>query len=407
MKRELNVCLWALGCVAAATLGAGRANAATVYLWTANGSTIKGYDASGTAVAQATLNAPAGGNYFSLAVSGTAASQNVFVADSQLHTLSEFNWNGTALTPTGPSFAFAPDPSGGAISPQEIALDKTGNLWTVSLDGQIEMYSATTGAGTAMQPANGGLAGARGIMIDNRSGGTGNVYVTVVGYGTGFVDMFAPTQNSTLTRVSTLGAMTVGTTPVETGQLRGVTEDSAGNIFYADSTWGAGGTDNGYICEVVGTTCSGGLNSGLSALNGPNELISGAGGDASGSGTGTFGTGCDVLFEANYFAGTVNEISTGLNLSGQGQGPNKCGGGNTNVTTLISGAGLVTGIALAPTGTGALTISGNDSIAGPTFLEALPADAPEPGTWVLAVSALLIAAGVKLRRKAARLNSEA
>ena len=408
MKRQLNVCLWALGCVAAATVGANRANAGSVYMWVANGSTITGYDTTGVAVTGAVQTNTGGGNYFSLAVSGTANSQNIFVADSKLHTLSEFNWNGSAMSTVATSFSFLPDPSGGAISPQEIALDKTGNLWTVSLDGQIQMYSGTTGAGTTKEAANGALAGARGIMIDNRpTGGTGNVYVTVMGYGTGFVDTFAPATPGTLTQIGVLGSTTVGTPAVETGQLRGVTLDSTGNIFYADSTWGAGGTGNGYICEILSTasgttTCStANANVAVSGLNGPNELISGAGYQ---SGTSTFGTGCDVLFEANYFAGTVDAIATGLNLSGQTQGPNKCGGGLGSLTQFIGGAGNVTGIALAPTGSGALTLSGNDSIAGPTFLETLPADVPEPGTWVLAISGMLLAAGAKMRRKAAPLN---
>src|SRR5580693_8778127 len=131
-----------------AGLGAGRANAASVFMWVASGSKIVGYSAgtngtanSSTAVTGATLTAPTGGDYFSVATSGTSGtSEDLYVADSGLHQLSEWAWNGTALTQVGSTVNFAADPAGGNISPQEIAIDASGNLWTTSIGGQIVKY---------------------------------------------------------------------------------------------------------------------------------------------------------------------------------------------------------------------------------------------------------------------------
>jgi hypothetical protein len=224
VKRLTILC----GAVTMACLCVSQADAAGVFMWVANGTSVTGYDNKGNAISGATANAPTGGDYFSLAVSGTAGSQNIFVADSVKHTLTEYKWNGTALTTVNPTnpFVFASDPSGGAISPQEIAVDGSGNLWTTSYDGQIVMYNATSGVATTMQPAGGSLAAARGMMIVGSE-----VYVTVGGYGSGGLEDFTTTANSSVSSIGAIGSATVGATPVATGQTRGVTEDSHGDIF--------------------------------------------------------------------------------------------------------------------------------------------------------------------------------
>ncbi len=230
--------------------------------------------------------------------SGT--SENLYVADSGLHQLSEWAWNGSALTQVGSTVTFAPDTAGGSISPQEIAIDSSSNVWTTSVDGQIVKYNSSVGSPTTEYASGGVLAGARGIMI---SGTT--AYVTVEGaYGAGSVYDFSTTSPGAPVLYASLSGAVGGQT---VGQMRGAAVDTGGNIYYADSTWGAAGTDQGYICKSA--TCTTKFTSGL---NGPNELQTGLGTlVASGS---TYD--CDVLYEDNYYAGSIEEIATGYDTGG-------------------------------------------------------------------------------------------
>ncbi len=168
-----------------------------------NGTSVTGYSSSGVAVSGATESAPAGAGYFSVATAGTNAnSQDVFVSDSVNHTLTEYMLDGTTMTQVGTTFTFASDLSGGAISPQEIAIDGNGNLWTTSFDGQIVEYNGSTGSPTTMQASGGALSGARGMMIAGTT-----AYVTVEGFGAGSVKSFSTsTANSTVSTYATCWA---------------------------------------------------------------------------------------------------------------------------------------------------------------------------------------------------------
>jgi hypothetical protein len=375
--------------IALVGLSAGRANAASVYIWVANGATVTGYSSAGTAVTGATLTAPGGGDYFALATAGTSgSSEDLYVADSGLHQLSEWSWNGTALTQLGSTVNFASDPAGGGISPQEIAIDGSGNLWTTSVDGQIVKYSATIGTPTTVYASgydSGLIAGARGIMIDGTT-----AYITVEGvYGSGSVYSFSTTTPATPVLYASVSGTVGGQ---EKGQMRGAAVDQAGNIFYADSTWGASGTDEGYINENTGSTAA------LSGLNGPNELETGAGTSSSTTGLRTF---CDVLYIANYYAGNIEEVATGYNTSGSSTGG--CGSGTFNNANavLISGLTTPSGIALSPAESGL----GGDSVAnGPTFISNPVAATPEPGTLSLMIGALLFALGIGIRTQRRQLQ---
>jgi hypothetical protein len=372
--------------IALAGLGAGRASAASVFMWVASGSKIVGYSAgtngtanSSTAVTGATLTAPTGGDYFSVATSGTSGtSENLYVADSGLHQLSEWAWNGTALTQVGSPVNFAADPAGGNISPQEIAIDASGNLWTTSIGGQIVKYNATLGTPTTEYAAGGALTGARGITI---SGTT--AYVTVQGaYGSGSVYSFSTTSPGTPVLYASLSGMVGGQ---EVGQMRGAAVDEAGNIYYADSTWGAANTDEGYICKSA--TCTTKF---TSALNGPNELETGLGTLAA-SGT-TYD--CDVLYEDNYYGGTIAEIATGYDTTGTTH--SHCGDAEegTSLGNFITGLTTPSGIALSQGESGL----GGDSVPfGPTFISDPVTATPEPGTFAFMMGALLLAVGIGIR----------
>ena len=155
--------------------------------------------------------------------------------------------------------------------------------------------------------------------------------------------------------------------------MRGISYDPQGDIFYADSTWGPSGSDEGYINEGTGGAV-------ISGLNGPNELE--IGNDSSGSG-------CDYLYVAGYYAGTVNEYS-----DGEGTG---CGTVGTLKASFLSGLGNPSGIALSP-GNGGL---GGDSVSeGPTFISGGSAT-PEPGTLALMLGGLLLglAVGIRVQRR--------
>ncbi len=316
------------------------------------------------------------------------------VSDALDHTLSEYSYTTTsnAVAQVGTTFSFTPDPAAGAISPQEIAIDGSGNLWTTSAGGNIAEYcgnslgctlnSASVAAGAVMQtvtiPTADGAP--RGIMVDTHSGSV--VYVTTSSYGASGAGVYQFTLNASTGAagsVSTYAALSANTNGgQETGQLRGLTYDSGGNIYFADSTWGAPETDHGYIDEN-------GLTQVVTSLDGPNELQVGGG-----TGTGNTKSSCDVIYDTNYYAGTVTEVSTGWNTSGGNTG---CGSIDAATTTYLTGLTAPSGIALAFGNHGL-----GDFSPGPEGLFEPDAATPEPGTWVLALSALSIGVAFKARR---------
>lgn len=394
-----------------------------VFMWAVDGTQLVGLSSVGTPVANATFNASTisgSTSFFSLAVAGTQNAQNIFVADSESHQLYEFNWNWSTtgqgrgtLSQSGTTFTFT---GASNISPQEIAIDPSGNLWTTDFDGQIQEYTPATGggSGTTIVKANSGLVtGARGIMINSPVGQTPTqscsstvttgctVYVTVEGaYGSGGLDYFSAGSNPTVTDYSTLSA---STTPAgnETGQMRGVTEDTFGNIYYVDSTWGPSGTGDGYICEVAkgaatGNTCNPASPFLSTPLNGPNEIVSGDGN----GGAGGYASSCDDLYVANYYGNNIVQVQTSYTTGGVASG---CGTAGTN-QVFASSLTNVTGLAFG-VGAGNVNFGIGGGNEGPTFLFPDSSVAsPEPGTWVLMLSALLAIVGAQVwrRRRVAR-----
>jgi hypothetical protein len=174
--------------------------------------------------------------------------------------------------------------------------------------------------------------------------------------------------------------------------MRGAAVDSVGSIFYADSTWGLAGTDEGYIDEGSGETTI------ISGLNGPNELESGTGT----AGSGADQTGCDVIYVTNYYAGNVQEFNTGY-TTGETES-SACGdtGEFGTATTLISGLTDPSGIALSPGESG---LGGDSVSAGPTFISNPDiAPVPEPGTFALMIGSLLLATGIGIRAQRRQLQ---
>jgi len=226
-------------------------------------------------------------------------------------------------------------------------------------------------------------------MIDGST-----IYVTTSSYGPAADNVYDFTLDGNglagaVTGYASLSSSTSG--GQETGQLRGITYDAAGNIYYADSTWDDSGDAVGYLCE--GTTCSA-ASPAIGSLVTPNELEVGDG--TNGKVLGLGGT-CDAIYAASYDAGTVKEYSTGISTSGTASGCGSLDG--TSLVFLTLGSGLnVYGFALA-NGEGGTS----DVIAGPAGLFALP----EPGTWVLALSGLLMIPVFKAARRIAGKNSQA
>lgn len=365
------------------------AKAGAVFMWAANGTDLLGLNSSGQVVESNALPGAFSVATFNNTVTGL---ENIFVSvpgsSGQLYMYTFNEANNTLSGPSQP-FTFTPDGSAGGISPQEITVDQSGSLWTTSFDGAIQKYQSGCTqpcAGTTEET----IPGARGIFI-----GPQLVYVTVEPpYGSeGGVDEFDLASPGTVTTPYTLGSLTAGTGGPETGQLRGITMDEANNIYYADSTWGAPGTDDGYICVSARTICDYSATTRpyyTTGLNGPNELISGQGSDASGTGA-SFDAGCDVLYAAEYYGSVITEINIDEQLNGNSF---QCGtpkatepfasnstvGGSFNLND-------VSGIALD---VGDAGIVGSNTLPGVEGPASLFSDAaPEPGTWVLMVSALL------------------
>jgi hypothetical protein len=406
------------GLIAIAGLSAGRANAAAVFLWVTDGTDLLGY--SSTGALQTTTAAPTGGNYFSVSTYGTGTSQFVLVSDPAKHTLTEYSYNGSqtgALTAVGTTFTVPGDTVGGSIDPQGIAIDGSGNLWTTSANGNITEYCGiaggcnstsdptgyagkTTAAGGVIQTVTLPTADGdpRDVMVDAHTSTT-TIYLTTSSYGAdanGNVFDFALGTTGAAGTVAKYASLTSSTSGgVETGQLRGITYDEAGDIFYADSTWGpdvtgTGNTD-GYICEAAACSPE------QSTLNTPNEIEVGPGTASSGSRTSS----CDVVYATSYAEGTVTEYDTGIETNGTASSSTcgTLGGGSTNFLTLGTGLNAY-GVALA-VGTGVT----NDVIAGPEGLFLAPvASTPEPGTFALMIGALLLAFGIVIRAQRRQLQ---
>ena len=340
--------------VAFAALMAIQANADTFYVtnstgafsWstTLNGgnggvaSTFTGPDASGTWT-----------DAFALAVTGNSASGNIYVADAGTNKVYQFNKvvNGANTA----SFTTTPD-TGDNFSPQEIALDLTGNLYTTSYTGSIDQYSGSTPSVLETLP------GARGILINGST-----IYVDQEGpYGSFTLDSFSTSGGAVTSHVYNSSNILCGAATC--GQVRGMA--IFGNTMYlADSTWTDGGGQIDAI-DLTSFAITTFLVEGTKDLDDPNSLAINAGGND--------------LYVADYGSGQVSEyaLTNGAFVAAWTVGGNPQG-------VILNGS--------QATGTG--------SNADPDFFVASPVTTPEPGTTPLVLLALGLAAAVGLRQRKA------
>jgi hypothetical protein len=121
-------------------------------------------------------NAEAGSSAMSIDASG-----DIWVANSNISTVSELSAQGAALSPFAMTAAGGGFTGGAMNSPQQIANDPYGDAWILNVDGSVSELSAT---GTPLSPSGNAFSGGGnaadtgiGIAID----GTGNVWVADTG----------------------------------------------------------------------------------------------------------------------------------------------------------------------------------------------------------------------------------
>ena len=182
-------------------------------------------------------------NPFGLAVDGSG---NVYVADSSNHTIRKVTSTATVTTLAGRAGYGAADGTGAAarfFNPSGVAVDGSGNVYVADSNNHTIRKVTSTGAvttlaGSAVQPgsADGTGAAARfnrpfGVAVD----GSGNVYV-------------ADSNNHTIRKITSAGAVTtlagsanqLGSADGIGGAARfntpsGVAVDGDGNVYVADS----------------------------------------------------------------------------------------------------------------------------------------------------------------------------
>ena len=331
---------------AAAAIAVTQAQAAGITFWGTNDLNAfkwveNGASSTGTQTNLTAPTSPGWTDAFGIAID-SAATPNVFVSDAGGNRVLEFNSSTSALIGT---FATPPGNSGFNISPQEIALDASGNLYTVSFGGQVEQYLNPTGANTLLQT----LPGARGILVNGTT-----TYVDVEGpYGSFSLDSFTTGTTGTVTTNTYTGIC--GTNVC--GQVRGMAI-SGTTLYLADSTW----LGTGQIDEINLTTFAE-TNVSFTGLDDPNSLsISGGN-----------------LYAANYGNDTVTDYAL-------------TGGAPLNTFTITGGNPQ--GIVFAGSeGTGSAEVG------TPLFFTDV-APSPEPGTTsLLLLASAVLAAGAFWRRK--------
>lgn len=333
--------------VLAIALAAGSAQASSITFYVATGSAVTKYTQSGNSAptAAGTLSPTvAWTNAFALT---TDTSGDIYVSDAGANRVVEFNSSGTQIS----SFTLPADSSGGNISPQEIALDSSGNLYTTSYGGAVYKFASGTGARTTIQT----ISGARGILVDNSNGTT---YVDTSGVTGAAAYSFATGTSNTPTDIWNAGSY-------PNGQLRGMTYDTSGDLFIADSTWVAGSGD-------IEKITSGGTKSTFeTGLNGPNALAIGPSTNVN-----------NDLFVVDYFGGDIREYN-----------PSTGAASGINSGVFLSGLTNPTGILFA-----GVTFAGGEQ---PQFMLSDVFPVPEPATTALFLGALGIVATKLSRRKKA------
>jgi hypothetical protein len=340
------------------------ASAATLTLYVTDGASVQSFTSSSsgdvftswTSTGNTfTLPTPSSGvnNAFDVVASSGG---NIYVADAGQNEVLEYLSTGGAVQHT---LTIAND--GSTISPQEIALDSSGNLYVLSYGGVITEFPSNGNASYTLTT----VANARGLLIDGTT-----VYVSTSGDSSEGVSTFtitAPTTSGTSISGSVSSYYADGAYP--DGQNRGLAYNGS-TLYLADSTWTAG---DGYIESITGVDTGTVLGSNTN-LDGPNALLF-EDGDAGESA---------LIFVANYYGDDVTAYSSthGFPVS------------LTGLSSSVFGTNGVTGLAFGP-GSGITT----DSLgADPEFFQDLPSGAvPEPGTFALMLGSLLLALGIGIR----------
>jgi hypothetical protein len=347
------------------------ASAATLTMYVTDGAAIKSFTSTSssdnfTAWTNTgdtyTLPTPSSGtnNAFDVVASSGG---NIYVADAGQNEVLEYASTGGAVTHT---LTIANDSSG--VSPQEIALDSSGNLYVLSYGGVITEFPSSGAASYTLTT----VANARGLVIDGTT-----VYVSTSGSGnaagvTQFSITTPGTSGTTLVPSSTSSYWSDGNLP--DGQNRGLAYNNS-TLYLADSSWTAG---DGYF-EAITSANTGSL-LGTADLDGPNALLFEDGNAGS----------HDYIFSANYFGDDVTAYNPGTGAAVT----------LTGLSSSVFGTNGVTGIAFGPS-----SITTDEIGADPGFFQDLPASAtPEPGTFSLMLGTLLLALGIGIRAQRRQLQ---
>jgi hypothetical protein len=363
--------LASLGLVASALYMVVPASAATLTMYVTDGASIQGFTSTSGSdnftswtSTGTTFTLPSGtNNAFDLIESSGG---NIYVADAGQNEVLEFSNGGGAVMHT---LTITNDGSG--VSPQQIALDTSGNLYVLSYGGVITEFPSNGNASYTLTT----IAGARGLLVDGTT-----VYVSTSGdgptYGNPSVYTFTittPTTSGTSISGSVSSYYVDGAFP--DGQNRGLAYNGT-TLYLADSSWTAG---DGYIESITGDD-TGTVLGGNTNLDGPNALLFEDGNSGSHA----------LIFVANYYGDDVTAYNTSGTLVAL-----------TGLSSSVFGTNGVTGLAFAP-GSG---ITSDSLGADPEFFQGLPSGAvPEPGTFALMLGALLLALGIGIREQRRQLQ---
>jgi len=305
LTRCVRVFSSAVVLTAVAAIAAMQAHAATIYVTTDAGAESINTTTSSAFTVGFTYTGPDAGNTwtdaFALAVTGSGSSGFLYVADAGTNEVYQFN---KALSGANSAHFITTADAGDTISPQEIALDGTGNLYTTSFStGVIDKYSGSTPTSIETLP------GVRGILIDGST-----VWVDIEGYGSFTLDSFSTSGGALLTSNTYTSSQITCGTGVVCGQVRGMAISGTGTseeLYLADSTWtpGDGQIDAINIGNTFGITTT--VGEGKTDLDDPNSLAI---------------SGSDV-YVADYGNGDISEyaISGGGFLGGWNVGGNPQG----------------------------------------------------------------------------------